>query len=613
MILTSADLDEAALSPHSRLILMRRILPALLLVLLPLVTRAEDYALGPDSMPQPGVPKGTLTHLVLKPGRYYPGTPHNCSVYVPAEYDASRPTPFMIFLDGSQALGDSMRVPTVFDNLIAKHDLPVMIGIFIDPGVLPALSDQDQKRYNRIFEYDSLSGRLAEFLVNEVIPEVAVHVNLSKNPDDRGLSGVSTGAVGAFMAAWNRPDQFHRVLSFIGTFVAMKGADTLAAMVRKTEPKPIRIFLQDGTGDHVVPAEPFGTSFAGSWPINNQVMAQALEYSGYDVKLVMGSEGHNLKQGGVILPDALRWLWRGYPQSIVVREPPAMHQPGWDPIGKAFETVEVDRPWQQIEGDYHAPLQLTSDKQGNVYFAEAGTGQIDQIAPDGAVAIFRKNASGAASLDYGADGRLYAAEPRLRRIVSLAPDGDQKVVARNVAAVNLAVTQKGAIYYTDESSKTIGLVDPQGRVRVAYGGDGMAIPAGIALSPDQAFVIVSDAQSRFSWSFQIEADGSLINGEPFYRLEMPEEGWMSHAVGVREDTSGQIYFATPLGIQVCMPNGRVEEILNAPQPGALSSLSFATGNPEWLYVVEFDRIYRRPVKVTGAHAWTVLKPPKPTL
>ena len=193
-----------------------------------------------------------------------------------------------------------------------------MIGIFIDPGILPVVSDARIQTATTASSNTTRSRRAsAEFLLDELIPEVAKTYNLSKNPDDRGLSGVSTGAVGAFMAAWNRPDQFHRVLSFIGTYVSMKGADAMPALVRKTEPKPIRIFMQDGTADHIVPAEPYGTSFAGSWPINNQVMYEALEFAGYDVKLEMGTEAHNTKQAGAIMPDALRWLWRGYPEPIV--------------------------------------------------------------------------------------------------------------------------------------------------------------------------------------------------------------------------------------------------------------------------------------------------------
>ena len=123
---------------------------------------AEDYALGPDSQPQPGVPKGVVTRYKLEPGKFYPGTPHNYSIYVPAQYNSARPAPFMIFLDGSGAAGGNVRVPVVFDNLIAKGNLPPLIGIFVDPGVLPAFSDSAQNRYERIFEYDSISGRYGD-------------------------------------------------------------------------------------------------------------------------------------------------------------------------------------------------------------------------------------------------------------------------------------------------------------------------------------------------------------------------------------------------------------------------------------------------------------------
>lgn len=600
---------------------MKRLGLTLLLIIAAATLRAEDYTLGPDSQPHDGVPKGTVTKFILSSGKYYPGTPHNCAVYVPAQYDATKPTPFMIFLDGSGALSDGVRVPVVLDNLIAKHDIPPMIGIFIDPGVLPVPSDAVQNRYNRIFEYDSLSSRFSEFLLNELVPEVASHYNLSKNPDDHAIEGVSTGAVGAFMAAWNRPDQFHRVLSFIGTYVSMKGADSMMALVRKTEPKPIRIFMQDGTDDHIVPAEPFGTSFSGSWPMNNQVMFQALQYSGYDVKLVMGTEAHNMKQGGAIMPDALRWLWRGYPEPIVVHEPEAMHQPGWDPRGKVYATVFVDKPWQQVPGDYKSAVNPAADKDGNVYFADPVADRIYKTAPDGSASIFRRDAGTITALAVGADGRLYASEPSMKRVVSFGNDGDKKVVAQNVEAQALAITQKGAIYFTDRTHHTIGLVDAAGSVRTVYDGGEIAQPTGIALSPDQAMVVVTDAQGRFAWSFQIAPDGSLENGEPFYRLEIPEQGWMSQVVSVQQDAGGASYFATPEGIQVCEPSGRVIEILNAPEPGPqadeLSSIAFAGAGAEpgstWLYAVEAGKLYRRPVKVTYAGVWAPQKPPKPLL
>ena len=606
---------------------MRQILLALLLISSLAIAHAEDYTLGPDSLPHEGVPKGTVTKFTLAPGKDYPGTPHNCAVYVPAQYDPGKPTPFMIFLDGSQALGDSMRVPVVFDNLIAKHDLPPMVAIFVDPGILPAVSDADQNRYNRIYEYDSLTPRFSDFLLNELIPEVAKHYNLSKNPDDRGLSGVSTGAVGAFVAAWNRPDQFHRVLSLIGTYVAMKGADSLPALVRKTEPKPIRIFMQDGTADHITPAEPYGTSFAGSWPINNQVMYEALEFAGYDVKLVMGTGGHSTKQGGAILPDALRWLWRDYPAPIAVHEPAAAHEAGYDTTDRVFSTIFVDKPWQQVGGDhiidrdYGQVWSLTSDAKGNVYICGGNT--VERVDADGNVTQFLQLKGGVRRLRFGADGRWYASL-ETDEIVSSSkitgPSNDLKIIARGLGIYDFVVAQNGTIYFSGSGRTRSGRIDALGKVETQEMGRTIVVPSGLAFSPDQSMLVVTDADSRYSWSFQIAADGSLVNGEPFYRLEMPETTeWNllgSRIWSVAEDVNGNAYFATPIGIQVAMQNGRIMQILNPPMPGGgpLAAMTFAvSGDQNWLYVVQDGKLFRRPVKVTGANAWTVVKPPKPTL
>jgi gluconolactonase len=606
---------------------MRRAFLALLLLSASSFLFAEDYTLGPDSQPHDGVPKGVVTKYTLPPGKFYPGTPHTYSVYVPAQYDAAKPTPFMIFLDGSQAMGNGMRVPVVFDNLIAKHELPPMIGIFIDPGVLPAVSDQDQNRYERIFEYDSLTPRFAGFLLSELIPEVAKSYNLSKNPDDRGLSGVSTGAVGAFMAAWNRPDQFHRVLSFIGTYVSMKGADAMPALVRKTEPKPIRIFMQDGTADHIVPNEPYGTSFAGSWPINNQVMYQALEFAGYDVKLEMGTEAHNTRQAGAVMPDALRWLWRGYPEPIVPHEPAAAHEPGYDTTNRVFSTIYLDKPWQRIGGDFDI-TSLTADRSGNVYFSSAALGTIERVDPAGKITQFAEPPNDATLLRMGSNDRLYSLQRSTGDIISsntaTGTASDQKTVMRGLASVpDFVITVSGSIYFLDYSKVAIDVIDAAGNARVAMRwvelADEMPAPQGLALSPDQSMLVVTDADSRYSWSFQIAADGSLQNGEPFYRLELPETtkiAWQSNIGGAVEDTNGVVYFATPLGIQICMQNGRVMEILNPPIPDGsrLTAITFA-GNADanWIYVVQDGKLYRRPVKVIGANAWTLVKPPKPTL
>ncbi|MCX6625135.1 MAG: alpha/beta hydrolase-fold protein [Acidobacteria bacterium] len=569
---------------------------------------AQEYALGPDSQRQAGVPAGVVTFHTLPPGRFYPGTPHNYSVYVPAQYQAAKPAPFMIFLDGSGRLGKGERVPVVFDNLIAKGDLPPMIGIFVDPGVLPAVAAEAQNRFERVFEYDSLSERYSRFLLEELIPEVAKQYNLSPDPNDRGLAGVSTGAVGAFAAAWNRPDQFRRVLSFIGTFVAMKGADSLPALIRKTEPKPIRVFLQAGRNDHIVPGQPYGTFFGGSWPINNQVIHEAFQFAGYDARLVLGEEGHNMKQGGAIMPDALRWLWREYPKPIVAGAPPAMGQPGWDPRGKVSSTVWAGKPWEQVGGAYGSVAGLAADRDGNVFFSDPGANRIYRSDPAGSVVVFKENTDRAGALRVGPEGRIYAAEPGRKRIVSYGAGGGKRVVARDVAVTDFAITAKGAIYFTDSFHKTVGMVGRAGTMQAEMGS-----PAGLTLSGDQAMLVAADAQARFSWSFQIAADGSLANGEPFYRLEMPESGWMSGAAGVAEDSIGQVYFATAIGIQVCEANGRVAMILNTPEHGSVSGIAFGGKGLNWLYVTQGGKLFRRPVQARGVAGWDVVKLPKPPL
>ncbi len=277
---------------------------------------AEDYPLGPDSERQAGVPQGAVTHYTWT-SQIFPGTTRDYWVYVPAQYEPrpDKPACVMVFQDGETFIKEDgrARIPIVFDNLIAKHDMPVTIGIFINPGVVKAASPDQQSRFNRSFEYDGLGDRYARFLLEEILPEVGKHYNLSSNPDDRAISGLSSGGICAFTVAWNRPDAFHRVLSFIGSFTDLRGGDIYPALIRKTEPKPLRVFLQDGSNDLNI--------YAGSWWLANQSVASALEWAGYDVKFVTGDRNHDMEQGGAILPDALRWLWRAYGQPIAKPAP----------------------------------------------------------------------------------------------------------------------------------------------------------------------------------------------------------------------------------------------------------------------------------------------------
>ena len=270
------------------------------------VSAADDYRLGPDSFPQAGVPRGEVTKHRWTNSTVYPGTARDYWLYVPQQYDPAKPACLMVFQDGSSYVSTNgqQRVPTVFDNLIARGEMPVTIGLFINPGVVPAAGPGRAERKNRSFEYDSLGDLYARFLLDELIPAVGQQYNLTKDPAGRAIGGMSSGGICAFTVAWERPDQFGKVLSQIGSFTNIRGGHHYPALIRKTEKKPIRVFLQDGANDL--------DNLHGNWPLANQEMAAALKFMGYDYRFEFGDGGHNGKHGGAILPESLRWLWRDY-------------------------------------------------------------------------------------------------------------------------------------------------------------------------------------------------------------------------------------------------------------------------------------------------------------
>jgi enterochelin esterase family protein len=275
----------------------------LLFALVPAARAADDYKLGPDSQEQPGVPKGKVTKHTWT-SQVFPGTVRDYWVYVPAQYDAKKPACVMVFQDGGNYVNDKgqFRTTVVFDNLIHKKEMPVTVGIFINPGTVPAANPNARPRSNRSFEYDTLSDQYARFLEKEILPEVGKHYALRQDAAGRAIGGISSGGICAFTVAWERPNLFSKVLSHVGSFTNIRGGDVYPGRIRKTERKPIRVFLQDGENDL--------DNLHGSWPLANKQMAAALKFAKYDYQFVMGDGGHNGKHGGAILPESLRWLWR---------------------------------------------------------------------------------------------------------------------------------------------------------------------------------------------------------------------------------------------------------------------------------------------------------------
>jgi enterochelin esterase-like enzyme len=253
------------------------------------------------------------------PSQAYPGTQHTYWVYVPAQYDPAVPASLMIFNDGQAFMapeGD-MRAQNVMDNLIWRRELPAMIAVFINPGRRPDQPEPNLKEWgdrttNRPTEYNSLDDRYARVICDELMPVIYKEYNISKDPDRHGIGGSSSGAIAAFTVAWQRPDEFRKVLSSVGSFVNLRGGDAYPDIIRKSDRKPIRIFLQDGRNDHR--GEGRGGTYNPrlDWFLQNVRMMQALTEKGYDVNYAWGMNLHGQKMSGAILPDMMRWLWRDH-------------------------------------------------------------------------------------------------------------------------------------------------------------------------------------------------------------------------------------------------------------------------------------------------------------
>jgi gluconolactonase len=558
--------------------------------------QGQEYTLGPDSQRQPGVPKGSITQQSWT-SRIYPGTVRDYWIYVPAQYDPHKPACVMIFQDGGGMVSETggWRVPIVLDNLIHKRDLPVMIGVFINPGVLPASSPSEQNRYNRSYEYDALGDRYARFLTEEILPEIRSRYNVSRDPNDYAIAGSSSGGIAAFNAAWNRPDAFRRVLSFVGSYTSLRGGDTLPSLIRKTEPKPLRVFLQDGSKDQDI--------YGGNWFLANQDMFSALQYAGYESNFVIGQEGHNAKHGGAILPDALRWVWKDYPKPVV--RPAKVNDRG------VYEILQPGEDWQLLGQGYQLTADSAVDRDGAVYLTDARNNRILRIDGEGRISTWKEGSNGSHGVAFGPDGRLYAGQHDRKRIVAFSNDGKESVIAEGVQTHHLTVTARNQIYFAEAPAHHVSLVDATGRRRVVH--DGINWPKGVRASTDQSLLVVNDPHTRWVWSFRIQADGSLAAGQPFYRLETADDSSETEAGGMVFDTEGFLYVATKTGVQVCDQPGRVTAIINPPGSQEVSDVFFGGPDWQWLYVTDGERVYRRHIRRRGAGVWNVVKPPQPRL
>jgi enterochelin esterase-like enzyme len=257
------------------------------------------YAYGPDSSPQPDVPRGSVHEHEWNESEIFPGTTRRYWVYVPAQYVPTADASLIVFQDGHLYLDPegAFRAGVVIDNLIDRGEMPVTIGVFVDPG------EPD----NRNAEYDAFDEAYATFLLTEILPNVRERYRISDDPDQWAICGGSAGSNCALTVAWLRPDRFRRVISISGSSAQIEGGNPYLSLIPKTPRKPLRIFLQASTHDLYYDEAVF------NWYSTNLRVAAALAERAYDFRLVLGDGAHSPdpgNHGAAILPDALRWLWR---------------------------------------------------------------------------------------------------------------------------------------------------------------------------------------------------------------------------------------------------------------------------------------------------------------
>ncbi len=546
------------------------------------------------------VPKGEIAKYTFAASKIFLGSTRDYWVYVPKQYDPAKPACVHVNQDGIQ-----FNAPAVFDQLIAEGSMPVTIGVFVMHGkVLPADEKTALPRFNRSLEYDGLGDAYARFILDEILPEVEKkktsdgrEIKLSKSGNDRSIGGSSSGAICAFTAAWERPDAFSRVFSAIGTYVGLRGGNNYPTLIRKVEPKPIRVFLQDGSKDNNI--------YAGDWWMANQEMERSFVFAGYEVKHSWDEGPHSNVEGTKVFPEAMKWLWTDWPAPVKAGAGSRQLQ----------EILIPGEEWKLVGEGYKFTEGPAVNAKGEVFFNDVGSSKTYKIAPDGKPVVWLEDSKRGDGQAFGPDGRLYANTGAESKLLAWDAEGKASTVTDGFKGNDLVVRADGSIFATapfdTPNNSKIYYISPKGEKKVVD--QGLKFANGICTSPDQMLLYVADSRSHWVYSYQIQADGSLAHKQKYFHLHVPDTADDSGVDGLRCDRDGRLWACTNMGLQVCDQPGRVNCIIPTPNR-RLANLTF--GGPEFdtVYACCGDKVFSRKVKVKGANSYMPpIKPKTPGL
>jgi enterochelin esterase-like enzyme/sugar lactone lactonase YvrE len=528
-------------------------------------------------------PKGVMKTFTFTNSRIFPGTHRKGWVFIPAQYNAAKPACVYVRQDGYNPAEKGM-----LESLIASGDMPVTVGVFVSPGELPSPVPGTMGRRNRDFEYDAVNDDYVRFLIDELLPYVAKEftLNFSSSGNDRCIAGGSSGGIAAFNAAWHRPDAFSRVYANSGSFVAFRGGHEFPTMIRKFEAKPIRAYLTTGTHDMV--------NCAGDWYLLDQEMDQALKFSGYDYSFVT-IEGPHVAGWNEHFPKAMRFIWKGWPEPV--KAGPS--------APRVRDVILPGQGWTLAAEGFHDARGPAMGSQGEVYFADPAADKVFRVGLDGKVNEFLSNVVHAGAVAVGVKGELFTVSESSGQVVSY-KDGSRDVIAEGIPGRQIVGRPDSTLYVSGPGATA----DAASRIWRIAGGKievvdtGLKRATGLAYRPDQWLLAAADGGSKWIYSFQINADGTLADKERYFHLHVQDWDDDAGAESVCYAREGQLLVATRAGVQICADDGPTQVILPVPDGRRVLGVCLGGKDRDTLFAFCGRNIWKRKVKLHGIGAFS---------